>query len=141
MPFSSYDPRQQLLEDYRSLGVTQIVMLASDGEARAVTRLDLREYYRQHGFEVLYFPVPDMQVPDKAGFRTAVSAAAEALEAGMSIAVHCKAGIGRTGVFAACLAQEVLGLGGRESLDWVRQFIPGAVETADQEAFVIDFED
>jgi hypothetical protein len=42
-------------------------------------------------------------------------------------------------MFAACLAQNVLGLDGPASLSWVRRYIQGAVETKAQEAFVLNF--
>ena len=37
------------------------------------------------------------------------------------------------GMFAACLAREALGLSGDEALAWIRELVPGAVETRGQE--------
>ena len=58
---------------------------------------------------------------------------------GHNIAIHCSVGIGRTGLFSACLTKKVLGLIGERAISLIRQHIPGAVETPEQEQFVIDF--
>ena len=44
--------------------------------------------------------------------------------------------MGRTGMFAACLAREVLGLSGDEAIAWIRRLVPGAVETRGQEDLI-----
>ena len=57
-----------------------------------------------------------------------------------SILGPCSAGIGRTGLFMAYLAKRCLGLSGAEALQWVRHFIPRAVETPAQQRLVLDDE-
>lgn len=42
-------------------------------------------------------------------------------------------------MFSACLAQELMGLSPQDSIEWVRQYIPGAVETEYQTQFVLDY--
>jgi hypothetical protein len=39
----------------------------------------------------------------------------------------------------ACLAKQTLGLDGAAAIQWVRQYIPGAVETDAQSQFVNEF--
>jgi hypothetical protein len=39
----------------------------------------------------------------------------------------------------ACLARVVFGFDGKDAIRWVRQFIPSAVETRQQEKFVEEF--
>ena len=58
--------------------------------------------------------------------------------AGENIAIHCHAGIGRTGLFAAFLARQALGLSGEEAIEWVRNFIPGAREIGSQRRMILD---
>ena len=47
---------------------------------------------------------------------------------------------GRTGLFTAYLAKRWLGLSSAEALQWVRRFIPRAVETPEQQQLVLDDE-
>ena len=69
--------------------------LGLEGEATACEVNDI-------GFQ--WLPVPDRGLPtDEAGFEEAVHDAVERLLGGSSIAIHCRQGIGRSGVFAAAI--------------------------------------
>jgi len=41
-------------------------------------------------------------------------------------------------MFAACLAKQILGLSGEEAIKWVRHYIDGAVETAEQKQLITE---
>lgn len=140
MPFSGYDPENQLLQALLARDVKTVVMLVSDEEARSATGLDLRSRYREAGLQVLQLPVPDMAVPDPESLRQTINETERLLAGGQAVAVHCLAGRGRTGLFTACLGKRMLGLDGPAALSWVRQYIPGAVETRGQENFLMHFE-
>src|SRR5205823_2071865 len=63
----------------------------------------------------------------------AVAAIDHFLDNGRAVAVHCGAGLGRTGTILACyLAAQ--GLSSDEALATVRAQQPGSVETPEQEA-------
>lgn len=83
-------------------------------------------------------PIVDGSVPDR-GFETAWQTVGEGLRArlrdGASILLHCKGGLGRTGMIAARLLVE-LGVGAEEAMRRVRAARPGAIENALQEAHV-----
>jgi protein-tyrosine phosphatase len=89
---------------------------------------------------VLSLPILDVGVPTKDDLERAVMKTITYAQAGHNIVVHCSAGIGRTGLFMASVAKQVLGLSGSEALQWVRHFIPRAVETAEQQRLVLNDE-
>jgi len=57
------------------------------------------------------------------------------LDRGDSVALHCRAGLGRTGTVAARVLLE-RGLNVQAAVDLVRQARPGAIETQVQEAYL-----
>jgi hypothetical protein len=85
-------------------------------------------------------PVPDFGVPEPAALKAAVAAVLAQLEAQPERPVHvgCRAGVGRTGLFLACLARAA-GVAG-DPLDYVRaRYLPHAAETAAQQALARGF--
>ncbi|HEV7264552.1 MAG TPA: tyrosine-protein phosphatase [Falsiroseomonas sp.] len=85
-------------------------------------------------------PVADFGVPEPAALKRAVAAVLAQLAAEPARAVHigCHAGIGRTGLFLACLARAA-GVEG-DTLDYVRRhYLPHAAETAAQQQMARSF--
>ncbi len=85
-------------------------------------------------------PIPDFGVPEMHELKRAVAAVLAQMQADPARPVHvgCKAGIGRTGLFLACLARAA-GVGG-DPIAFVRaQYHPDAAETPYQERMARDF--
>ena len=125
-----------MVQEYKRKDVALVVMLTSDQESLRVTGYDLRSKYETDGFEVLYLPIPDFSVPEIEELDKAVTDVLNHVRKGDSVAIHCHAGIGRTGMILACLAKRGMGYSSDEALRWVREFIPGAVEVSEQEQLV-----
>ena len=136
MPFSTYDPDGQLIQAYKQRGVSKIVMLTSDEESQRITGRDLRSIYDEEDFEVQYLPIPDFSTPEAEDLREAVQQVLSHSRSGEGIAIHCHAGVGRTGMFAAGLAKLGMGFSSDEAIHWVREIIPGAIEVPEQEQLV-----
>jgi predicted protein tyrosine phosphatase len=137
MPFSQYDPQGDALREFHTNKIALIVLLAEAEECIARASRDLRAFYLREGFQVLPLPIVDFGVPTKDTLEEAITKVVGYAQAGRHIAVHCHAGIGRTGLFAASLAKRVLGLSGEQAIEWVRRYIPEAVENAAQRQLVM----
>jgi protein-tyrosine phosphatase len=140
MPFSPFDRLSQTWFEYQEHDVSVVVVLVEQQEYLVRAGRDLPAFYRGENLDVIHFPIPDFQVPgDLTAFKHIIELVDTHARAGKNIGVHCMAGIGRTGIFMACLAKHHLNLNGQEAIDWVRKFIPSALENWMQEKFVIDY--
>ena len=79
-----------------------------------------------------------MEAPDQDQLERAVSAVVRATERGMGVAVHCGAGLGRTGVILAGYFV-VKGLSAANAIARVRRLRPGSIETEDHAQAIEEF--
>ena len=138
MPFKSGDSQGKIFEQFRQEKISVIVMMADDEECIIETGRDLRAFYYVKGFQVTYLPTPDFGVPTIKALSDAVDATINKAHSGKNIVVHCNGGLGRTGMFLACMAKRVLALSGEDAISWVRALIPGAIETDAQIKMVLE---
>ncbi len=93
----------------------------------------------EHGIHYLHLPIPDFHAPTWRQIDRFVEFVTHNLEADRAVAVHCHAGLGRTGTLLACyLVWE--GLTAMEAMDRVAAKRPGSIETEEQRAAVRDYE-
>jgi protein-tyrosine phosphatase len=137
MPFGGYDPEGKVLPEFKEKNISVIVLLSDDEECLRKTGRNLRDLYETEGFDVIYLPIPDFGVLSIEDLKGAVLETIRQARAGRNIAVHCHAGIGRTGLFVSFLAKETFGMSGMDSIEWVRNYIPGAVETHEQRELIL----
>jgi ADP-ribosyl-[dinitrogen reductase] hydrolase len=121
------------------------------GAAAVVTLLEAHEFtllrVQQLGAEVarrdmswFHLPIADVRTPDQK-FEQAWESAGKELRSmmrnGLDVLVHCRGGLGRAGTIAARLLVE-LGVEPLTAIAKVREVRPGAIETRDQEKFVMN---
>jgi protein-tyrosine phosphatase len=92
----------------------------------------------------LHLPIRDGDIPDRRwmdDWRLARLVIAGLLAEGRNVAMHCLAGVGRTGTVAALCLSDAGAARGRDAIDHVRAVhTVHAAETPEQEAFVEDYE-
>ncbi len=86
-----------------------------------------------------WFAINDFDVPtDMDAYVELIDGIVEALEDGETVAIHCLAGLGRTGMVAASILA-ALGKEPKEAIEAVREVRKGSVQTKAQEKFVKKF--
>lgn len=125
------------LRDVYRTGV--VVSLVEDKELRQLGIASLGDECATRGMELVRFPIVDGDVPRSvADFRALVERIVSMLAEGSNVVVHCRGGLGRTGlVAAACLVAR--GHAPAEAIRLVRRCRPGAVETRGQEQFLEEY--
>lgn len=89
---------------WQQSGLDIVVSLLTPGEV-AELELDKEEAWCQaHGIQFCAFPIADLGVPvSRQASVELINKLDKALSEGKNIAVHCRQGIGRSGLLAACL--------------------------------------
>ncbi|MDA0991428.1 MAG: hypothetical protein O3A51_11840 [Verrucomicrobia bacterium] len=135
MPYGPYDRFNRLLKIYRGHGVRRVAMLVSADEAARKSRRDLFTLYAAAGIGVIHYPIADLTAPTSHGIDELLTAIQEALSR-HHVAMHCNAGVGRTGVVAACLVQRINGSTGEAALAYVQRYMQINM-TDEQRRFVL----
>jgi protein-tyrosine phosphatase len=102
----------------------------------------LRDQCAATGIEWLRYEVVDGSVPkDQKAFADFVSSIVDRLRAGKRVVIHCKGGLGRTGLTAACVIIAISDnqIGWEDAMNIVRSARPGTIENLEQERFLSRF--
>jgi protein-tyrosine phosphatase len=92
------------LSGFRRAGVDTIVSLLTNKEVADFDLSEQGSLCSTHGLDFNLFPIPDRSIPaSREAAGNLVRSLDKALAAGKHIAIHCRQGIGRSGLLAACL--------------------------------------
>jgi protein-tyrosine phosphatase len=87
---------------WRGAGVDVVVSLLERDEAAQLQLVQEEEVARLNGIDFIWFPIPDRGVPGSSpSVLSLLKNIIGALEEGKNVAVHCRQGIGRSGMIAA----------------------------------------
>ncbi len=133
-----------LEDEIRSLGESKVEALVSLLEASEVAELELEQeeaYCHRLGISFLAFPIADRNVPGSISkTKNFIQALSNLLLQNKSLVIHCRQGIGRSSMIAACV-MALQGVSGDEAFarlaeargcavpdteeqrDWVKRFI------------------
>lgn len=92
---------------WRSKGIDTVFSLLTAEDERDLDLESEAREVRTRGMEFMSFPIVDRQVPELAAeAAVALKRLDSQLAAGRRVVIHCRQGIGRTGLMAACLLVE-----------------------------------
>jgi protein-tyrosine phosphatase len=92
------------MEAWHAEGVDTVVSLLEAGEEQELNLKEERIEAEAHGMNFQSFPIPDRQVPSSPReFAATLQQIQRDLVTGKNVVLHCRQGVGRTGLVAACL--------------------------------------
>jgi len=120
-------------EDFAWLRQAGIQVLLSLTEDRP-----RKDWAEEASLLVFHEPLEDMEAPTQEQLERAVSAIERAIAQRMPVAVHCGAGLGRTGVVLAAYFVSK-GMSAANAVARIRRLRPGSIETEEQVLAVEEF--
>lgn len=127
------------LQFIRAWGATTVVTLIEDHEFCLLGVESLAHDVSALGMTWLHLPILDVSIPDSR-FEDAWGSAGlklhDRLDAGEKILIHCRGGLGRTGLVAGRILVE-RGYASQDAIQRIRSVRPHAIETLEQENYVM----
>lgn len=125
-------PTEAEMARLAELGITTLIALLEHPPAQTPAL--------KHGIVYRHLTYHDMTPPAEELIREFVSLVDMAVGRGEKVAVHCMAGLGRTGTLLSCYMVH-RGMGAEEAIRYVRGRRPGSVQTRAQELAVRRYAD
>jgi ADP-ribosyl-[dinitrogen reductase] hydrolase len=128
------------LDMIRDWGAAAVVTLLGPEELTLLRVERLGEEIKRRNMSWYHLPIVDVSIPDERFEQKWDVSGKELrliLRSGLDVLVHCRGGLGRAGTIAARLLVE-LGMEPATAVANVRKVRSGAIETDDQEKFVLN---
>ena len=126
------------LQALQTAGARLLVSLLPTDELASLGLHSLQPECEHIGLAWAHCPIADFSAPGwefELGWRSAGPRVHALLDSGNVIALHCRAGLGRTGTVAAHILIE-RGMPLQSAMQLVRETRPGSIETDSQEAYL-----
>ncbi|XP_046889483.1 protein tyrosine phosphatase domain-containing protein 1 [Hypomesus transpacificus] len=138
--------KYNIIEQFKRLNIKSIINMQLPGEhAYCGPPLDPEsgftyspQTFMEHDIFFFNFGMPDFSVSSLVGMMDGVKVLAFAVKEG-KVAVHCHAGLGRTGVLIACYLVYTLRISPSEAVQYVRIKRPRSIQTRAQISLVFEF--
>jgi protein-tyrosine phosphatase len=128
------------LASLKSRGVSDVVSLLTPSEEVELGLQSESQFCADLGLRFHRHPVPDRGIPPQPGFDCFIASLMSHLTQEGFIAVHCRAGIGRSTVAAAALLRG-LGISARDAIALISQARGFDVpDTEEQQAFILNLD-
>jgi atypical dual specificity phosphatase len=131
MPGSSFSEPQRDLEDLAGMGFSVLVTLT---ERPLPFDMVIR-----CGLAPFHIPVEDFEAPTIEQAEEFCRIVDRMKAEGKKVAVHCLAGLGRTGTMLAAYLIHLDGIGAAEAIEKMRKIQPGYIQCEEQELFLHDW--
>lgn len=98
------DSLEDEVASLKKQGTDVLISMLTDEESREFELEDEADCCARNAIEFVSYPVPDHEVPaDYEAFASFVKLLSDRLAEGKGVAIHCFAGIGRSGLAASCV--------------------------------------
>ena len=125
---------------YREIGISKIVSLLEHNEASDLGLSNEGGICKEFGIGFVQYPIKDFSLPTEDGFRELVHSTCVALKNGANVAVHCRAGIGRSGMLSSCILIQ-LAVPADKAVSLVSEARQASIpDTPEQRQFILDFQ-
>jgi protein-tyrosine phosphatase len=133
------DQFENTILNWKDEGVDVVVSMLENSEIPNLLNAE-RGLCEEFGMEFFSVPVRDKTVPDSVElFADVARQLAQRIAAGQAVAIHCRAGIGRSTTMAACVLI-LLGVDGEDALNMIASARGLEVpETEAQRQWILDF--
>ena len=123
----------------KMLGVDVIVSLLELAEAREVGLSEELDLCLKNGIEFINFPIPDRGLPDTEKAKVLSKQLLSEINGGKHIVIHCRAGIGRTGIISGAVLKES-GIDTKSAIDIISESRGVQVpDTIEQENWLFNY--
>lgn len=101
MPCPEADGLEQSIVGFKADGVDTVVSLLPPAEMVELGVADEAQLCADCGLDFVSHPITDFGLPEVSAFLSLISDIAQRVKSGQGVAVHCRAGIGRSGMTTA----------------------------------------